>query len=86
MMSLAFVLSLCSTSDAFIAAPMESFSLAAKLAFLVFGPMMDVKLVFMYAAVFKRRVVISMLIGLFILVGSLSIPWVTLMQKLAALN
>jgi hypothetical protein len=27
-----------------------------------------------------------MLIGLFILVGSLSIPWVTLMQKLAALN
>jgi uncharacterized membrane protein YraQ (UPF0718 family) len=86
MMSLAFVLSLCSTSDAFIAAPMESFSLAAKLAFLVFGPMMDVKLVFMYAAVFKRRVVISMLIGLFILVGSLSIPWVALMQKLAALN
>jgi uncharacterized membrane protein YraQ (UPF0718 family) len=86
MMSLAFVLSLCSTSDAFIAAPMESFSLAAKLSFLVFGPMMDVKLVFMYAAVFKRRVVVSMLIGLFILVGSLSIPWVALMQKLAALN
>lgn len=86
MMSLAFVLSLCSTSDAFIAAPMESFSLAAKLSFLVFGPMMDVKLVFMYAAVFKRRVVIGMLVGLFILVGSLSIPWVALMQKLASLN
>jgi uncharacterized protein len=86
MMSLAFVLSLCSTSDAFIAAPMESFSLAAKLAFLVFGPMMDVKLVFMYAAVFKRRVVIGMLLGLFSLVGALSIPWVALLQKIASLN
>lgn len=86
MMSLAFVLSLCSTSDAFIAAPMESFSLAAKLAFLVFGPMMDVKLVFMYAAVFKRRVVVAMLLGLFLLVGALSVPWVALMQKLAQLN
>lgn len=86
MMSLAFVLSLCSTSDAFIAAPMESFSLAAKLAFLVFGPMMDVKLVFMYAAVFKRRVVVAMLLGLFLLVGALSVPWIALMQKLALLN
>jgi uncharacterized protein len=86
MMSLAFVLSLCSTSDAFIAAPMESFSLASKLAFLVFGPMMDVKLVFMYSAVFKRRVVVAMLLGLFLLVGALSVPWIALMQKLASLN
>lgn len=73
-MGLAFVLSLCSTSDAFIAAPMASFSMAAKLAFLVFGPMMDIKLMFMYAAVFKRRMVIAMLLGTFILIALLSGP------------
>jgi uncharacterized protein len=83
LMGLAFILSLCSTSDAFIAAPMGVFSNAAKLAFLTFGPMMDVKLLFMYSAVFKRRVVVSMLIGLFVLVGVLSVPWSTLIQTLA---
>jgi uncharacterized membrane protein YraQ (UPF0718 family) len=82
-MGLAMVLSLCSTSDAFIAAPMASFSMAAKLAFLVFGPMMDIKLLFMYSAVFKRRVVMALLIGLFILIGCLSEPWMLVIQKLA---
>jgi hypothetical protein len=83
LMGLAFILSLCSTSDAFIAAPMGVFSNAAKLAFLTFGPMMDVKLLFMYSAVFKRRVVVFMLIGLFVLVGALAVPWSTLIQTLA---
>jgi uncharacterized membrane protein YraQ (UPF0718 family) len=83
-MGLAMVLSLCSTSDAFIVAPMAVFSLASKLAFLVFGPMMDIKLLFMYSAVFKRRVVMAFLIGLFILIGSLSEPWIMVIQKLAA--
>jgi uncharacterized membrane protein YraQ (UPF0718 family) len=86
MMTLGFVLSLCSTSDAFIAAPMAAFSMASKLAFLVFGPMMDVKLVFMYAAVFKRRVVVAMLLGLFALIGLLSGPWIALMEYLASLT
>lgn len=81
-MGLAFVLSLCSTSDAFIAAPMASFSMAAKLAFLVFGPMMDIKLMFMYAAVFKRRMVIAMLLGTFILIAVLAEPWTALIQLL----
>ena len=62
---------------------MAVFSNAAKLAFLVFGPMMDIKLLFMYSAVFKRRVVMAFLIGLFILVGCLSEPWMLLIQKLA---
>jgi len=83
LMSLSFVLSLCSTSDAFIAAPMAAFSMASKLAFLVFGPMMDVKLLFMYAAVFRRRVVVVMAIGLFILVGLLSAPWILMLENLA---
>lgn len=82
LMGLAVVLSLCSTSDAFIAAPMTAFSMAAKLAFLVFGPMMDIKLLFMYSSVFKRKVVVSLLIGLFILVGLLSGPWINLVQHL----
>ncbi|MBP6601767.1 MAG: permease [Verrucomicrobiales bacterium] len=74
MMVLAFVLSLCSTSDAFIAAnfPVPQ---SAKLAFLVFGPMMDVKLVFMYLAVFKSRFVITLAIGLFFVIGILSYLW-----------
>lgn len=83
LMGLAIVLSLCSTSDAFIAAPMTAFSMAAKLAFLVFGPMMDIKLLFMYSSVFQRKVVVSLLIGLFILVGLLSGPWMNLVQHLS---
>lgn len=74
-MGLAMVLSLCSTSDAFIAAPMAAFSMAAKLAFLVFGPMMDIKLLFMYSSVFKRKVVVYMLLGLFGLIWLLAHPW-----------
>ncbi|MCP5541346.1 MAG: permease [Akkermansiaceae bacterium] len=75
MMGLAFVLSLCSTSDAFIAAnfPVQ---LSAKLAFLVFGPMMDVKLVFMYLAVFRRKFVAGMAVGLFVVIGLLCYAWV----------
>ena len=83
LMGLAIVLSLCSTSDAFIAAPMTAFSMAAKLAFLVFGPMMDIKLLFMYSSVFQRKVVVSFLIGLFILIGLLSGPWMNLVQHLS---
>lgn len=81
-MGLAMVLSLCSTSDAFIAAPMAAFSMAAKLAFLVFGPMMDIKLLFMYSSVFKRKVVVWMLVGLFVLIGVLATPWIDLIQHL----
>lgn len=77
MMVLAFVLSLCSTSDAFIAAnfPVPQ---SAKLAFLVFGPMMDVKLVFMYLAVFKPRFVASLAVSLFFVIGILSYLWIRL--------
>jgi len=75
MMVLAFVLSLCSTSDAFIAAnfPVPH---SAKLAFLVFGPMMDVKLVFMYLSVFRSKFVVTLAICLAIAIGVLSYLWV----------
>ena len=74
MMALAFILSLCSTSDAFIAAQML-FSAAARQAFLVFGPMMDVKLVFMYSVVFRRRFVLFLIVGLFFAIAALCMMW-----------
>ena len=71
MMTLAGVLSLCSSSDAFIAATFVAFPAVAKLAFLVFGPMMDLKLVFIYSAVFTPRFVATLAIGLFVIIGLL---------------
>lgn len=69
MMLLAFVLSLCSTSDAFIAATFVAFPAVAKLAFLVFGPMLDLKLVFIYSSVFTKRFILGLAVGLFVLIG-----------------
>jgi uncharacterized membrane protein YraQ (UPF0718 family) len=69
LMGLAVILSLCSTSDAFIAATFVAFPAVAKLAFLVLGPMFDLKMLFMYSAVFKKRFVIGLGVGLFVLVG-----------------
>jgi len=69
MMGLAFVLALCSTSDAFIAAVFFSFPAAAKLAFLVFGPVMDVKLVFLYGTTFRHRWVAALAAGLILVIG-----------------
>ncbi len=53
---LAFLLSVCSTVDAFVAlAFANTFSTGALLAFLVFGPMVDVKSLVMFLGVFRRR-------------------------------
>ena len=71
MMTLAGILSLCSSSDAFIAATFVAFPAVAKLAFLVFGPMMDLKLAFIYSAVFTRRFVAALAVGLFVIIGLL---------------
>ncbi|MFT4177787.1 MAG: permease [Luteolibacter sp.] len=75
LMVLSFVLALCSTSDAFIAATLDKFSWASKLAFLVFGPMVDVKLIFLYQSVLKKRFIVLLSLGLFLLIGVLSILW-----------
>lgn len=74
MMMLAFILSLCSTSDAFIAAnfPVPQ---SARLAFLVYGPMMDVKLIFMYLTVFRKKFVLILAVSLFFAIGILSYVW-----------
>jgi uncharacterized membrane protein YraQ (UPF0718 family) len=70
MMVAALALALCSTTDAFIAATsFPGFPPMAKLAFLVFGPMFDLKLYWLYGLVLKRRVVILLGLGLFVSVG-----------------
>jgi uncharacterized protein len=63
MMGLALVLSLCSESDAFIAASFVQFGAAAQLAFLVFGPMVDFKLGALYAGTFGRKVLRTIVIA-----------------------
>ena len=57
MMALAAALSLCSESDAFVAASFVQFGFASQLAFLVAGPMIDAKLGVLYAGTFGRRFV-----------------------------
>lgn len=54
MMLLAFVMSLCSESDAFVAASFTAFGPAPQLAFLVFGPMMDFKLAALYMGTYSK--------------------------------
>jgi uncharacterized membrane protein YraQ (UPF0718 family) len=52
---LAVILAICSEADAFVAASLTQFSLTARLAFMVVGPMVDVKLVALQAGTFGRR-------------------------------
>jgi uncharacterized membrane protein YraQ (UPF0718 family) len=52
---LAVVLAVCSESDAFIAASLSQFSLTARLAFMVVGPAVDVKLIALQAGTFGRQ-------------------------------
>lgn len=54
MAMLAVVLAICSEADAFVAASLTQFSLTARLAFLVVGPMVDVKLVALQGGTFGR--------------------------------
>ncbi|CAL9527974.1 hypothetical protein SUDANB15_03961 [Streptomyces sp. enrichment culture] len=51
---LAVLLSICSEADAFVAASLTQFSLTARLAFLVVGPMVDLKLFALQAGTFGR--------------------------------
>ena len=56
MMIMAFLLSLCSSSDAFIARSFASrFPMGAVMGFLVFGPMIDIKNVIMLSSGFSKR-------------------------------
>ncbi|PZF90931.1 hypothetical protein C1903_01140 [Listeria ivanovii] len=69
MMVLAFVLSLCSEADAFIAASFRSvFSTQSIVAFLVFGPMLDIKNLMMMLGAFKAKFVLLIVTSVTIVV------------------
>ncbi|MFC4184299.1 permease [Saccharococcus thermophilus] len=76
MMAMAFVLSLCSEADAFIASSFQNtFPFSALAAFLVFGPMLDIKNTIMLLQSFKTRFVLMLIlyITIFVFIGSLLI-------------
>ena len=61
MMGLAVILNLCSEADAFVAASFRgAIPDSAQLAFLVLGPMLDLKLIAMYLSFVRRNAVIIM--------------------------
>ncbi|WP_371363969.1 Putative two-component membrane permease complex subunit [Sporomusa rhizae] len=63
MMVFAFLVSVCSTADAFIAASFSgTFTLASLLAFMTFGPMIDLKNTFMLFHTFRFRLVIALIL------------------------
>jgi uncharacterized membrane protein YraQ (UPF0718 family) len=63
MLALAVILSICSTVDAFVVLGFASiFSPGAILAFLIFGPMVDIKTTLMYLSVFKKRAVLYLIL------------------------
>ncbi|YAI81424.1 MAG: permease [cyanobacterium endosymbiont of Rhopalodia sterrenbergii] len=69
MMLLAAIVSICSTVDSFFALSFAStFTTSSLLAFLVFGPMIDIKAIGLMLSIFKPR----MLIYLFVLIAQLT--------------
>ena len=61
MMALAVILNLCSEADAFIAASFRlTVPMSAQMAFMVFGPMLDLKLIFMYLGLFRKLTIVAL--------------------------
>ena len=80
MMLFAFVFSACSTSDAFIARSfLNRFSFGSILGFLVYGPMMDIKNLFMLLSLFKKRFVIE----LTLIITAINFIGISLLGRLA---
>ena len=70
----AFVLSVCSTVDAFISLSfVNEFTTGSILGFLVFGPMVDIKSTLMFLTVFRRNVVFYLIALPFLLVLLVSV-------------
>lgn len=78
MMTLAVILSICSTVDAFVALGFATtFNTGAILAFLVFGPMIDIKAVLLFTSTFKRQGV-ALIVVLATLMSFLASLWINL--------
>ena len=66
MMGLAFILSICSSADAFIASSFRStFGTGSIVAFLVFGAIFDIKNLLMMIGTFKEKIYFSYSFTLF---------------------
>ena len=79
MMVLAMSLNLCSEADAFIAASFRGMMpLPAQMAFMLTGPMFDLKLLLMYQRIFRRRAifVLAALILTAVFGTSVGIEWI----------
>lgn len=64
MMGIAVLFCLCSEADAFVAANFQLYwPPASKLAFLVLGPMLDIKLYLMYTRVFRPRLILTIVLA-----------------------
>jgi uncharacterized protein len=69
MMAFAYFISLCSEADAFVAASFSSkFSPSSILAFLVFGPMLDLKTTIMLFAYFRTKFVLTFMATIILVV------------------
>jgi len=78
MQALAFLLSICSTADAFVALDFaNTFTLGSILGFLTFGPMVDIKSTLMFLGVFRRRAVLYLILLPFLITTLIAI-WVNL--------
>ncbi len=76
MQALAFVLSICSTVDAFLALAFAgAFTTGSILAFLTFGPMVDIKSAMMFLGVFQRRIVFYLILLPLLLTMVIGIGW-----------
>jgi len=71
MMALAVMLNLCSEADAFISASFQPLGVpfSAQLAFMVLGPMLDIKLILMYLTVFSKKMIVSLTLVTLFMVG-----------------
>ncbi|WP_395110784.1 permease [Actinomadura sp. SCN-SB] len=69
---LAVLMSICSEADAFVAASLSQFSPTAKLAFLVVGPMVDLKLIALQTGFFGRRFAVRFVPLTFVLAVAVS--------------
>jgi uncharacterized membrane protein YraQ (UPF0718 family) len=76
MQALAFVLSICSTVDAFVALAFAgTFTTGSILAFLTFGPMVDIKSAMMFMSVFRKRTVLYLVLLPLLLTLLIGVAW-----------
>ncbi len=78
MQALAYVLSVCSTVDAFLALAFAgTFTTGSILAFLTFGPMVDIKSTLMFLSVFRARTVVYLVLLPLLMTTAIGI-WINL--------